>query len=107
MIQHHIFFWHKIHAHWTLWHTRIAHSKPGFQHPVDGTIPSTPNINGLVTPRRQDAYPFLEHPEAPRPCVCRLRSCRQAPQVPRWSRYGRWSTPPPYQHRQVPPRLLR
>lgn len=96
--------------------------------------------------RRQDAYPFVQDPEAvsrfllssprtvgrdlrkfdiaghrnlskppitnicfpqPRPCVRRLRSYRQAPQEPWWSWYGRWSAPPPYQHRQVPPRLLR
>ncbi|KOS43783.1 hypothetical protein ACN38_g5321 [Penicillium nordicum] len=40
----------------------FAHSKPGFQHPVDGTIPSTPNINGLVTPPPTRCLPVSRTP---------------------------------------------
>lgn len=32
-----------------------------------------------------------------RPRLPRTRSCRKAPQASRWSWYGRWSAPPPYQ----------
>ncbi|KAB8345862.1 hypothetical protein FH972_022917 [Carpinus fangiana] len=82
-----------------------------------GTRASASNLAGEETRRfllpifRQhnphNAYQEDPNAEAPRSRLSRSRPHRQAPQAPRWSRYGRWHAPPPDQLGPIPSRLLR
>jgi hypothetical protein len=47
-----------------------------------------------------DAYPILEHQEAPRTCVGRSRSCRKAQEASGWSWSCWWSQAPQVKHGQ-------
>lgn len=54
----------------------------------------------IADPRPRNAYPLLQHPQAPRSRLGRSRSCRQAQEASRWSWSCRWSEAPPIEFRQ-------
>lgn len=69
---------------------------PETPRPASSTSHSVTVLSSLLTDTLQ-----------PRSRLGRSWSCWQAQEASRWSRYGWWPAPPPYQPRQVPSRLLR